>query len=664
MPEDPSTVAVADRAAGTINAPSLPRHRALDGLRGLAVAGVLVYHLDLGYLTGGFLGVSLFFTISGFLITSLVLSERDHHGRVAVRRFWARRFRRLLPAAWAGLGVATVYALFAADADQLRRLPADVLAALAYVANWQFILAGNTYTAGYQAPSPVLHFWSLAIEEQFYVLFPLLVAGLIARQATRKVWFVVMGSLLVASMVATMVIYDPERTANVYFGTATRAAELLAGVLLAVALHGWWSRRSAAGTGDVAANPLVPSLAGAAALVGTGALWWVADTRQDWLYRGGLWVVAALSTALIWSVMRGGMANRLLAWRPLVGLGLISYGVYVYHWPLFLWITPETTGLTGVALVVVRLGATLAVALASFFLLEQPIRHGRVHVTPITVLGTLAALVLIVAGALWAGSLADARAVETAEAARPAAPVITQPPATAKPAAGSAPARAPVAPPKRVLIMGDSIVHQAYPVIEARFAAAGIETRAIGGPGESLLAKQGAWLGELREAIDQFDPDVVVLESCCGYGDAREPFIEDGRPVALDSDEVWRAWRRVAAEAVGIAESRGATVAWVLAPPAETNGYYGPIESRIGTANQIVLDLADAHPGLELVDWRVIAGPDGGYVQSLPDATGQLVAVRAQDGLHFTPAGMDILADLTVREVLAAWQRHGGRAGP
>ncbi len=649
---------------------SLPRNAALDGLRGLAVAAVVVYHLDLGWMQGGFLGVSLFFTISGFLITSLVLAERDHSGTLDVRRFWGRRFRRLLPAAWAGLALAIVYALAAGDADQLRKLPGDVISALAYVANWHFILAGDAYTAGYQAPSPVLHYWSLAIEEQFYVVFPMLVALLVARKASRRGWYLVMGGLLAVSMVTTLVIYDPERTTNIYFGTVTRAAELIAGVLLALALHGWWTRRSARTSDAPASAPAGPAAAGhdrtativgIACLLATVGLWFTVEVTTDWLYRGGFWLVALLSTGLLFSIVRGGALNRALAWRPLVGLGLVSYGVYVFHWPLFLWIDTDHTGLTGVALVAARLGATAVFALVSYRFLETPIRHGRVHLNAITITGTVVALALLVGGALFAGSRATARAVEVVAEARPTTPVVTQPPATAKPSGSTAaPNAAPLAPPERVLILGDSIVHQAYPVIADRFKQKGIDTKVIGGPGQSLMHNQGRWLGELQAAIDAYDPDAIVLESCCGYGD-NQPFLVDGTPVPLDSDALWSAWTTLAGEAADIAMQDGRAVAWVLAPPAATNGYYGPIEKRIGRANQIALDLTETHPGLELIDWRVIAGPDGGYAQSLPDASGQLVEVRAKDGLHFAPAGMAILADLTVADVLQVWQQHGGR---
>src|SRR5467141_2308611 len=148
---------------------------ALDGLRGLAVAAVLLYHSQFGFARGGYLGVSLFFTLSGFLITSLLLTQAREQHRVQLGRFWARRARRLLPAATLALAGVLLYGATIASGDQLRYLRVDVLATLGYVANWRFYFSGQSYARLFASPSPVLHFWSLAIEEQFYLVFPLLV---------------------------------------------------------------------------------------------------------------------------------------------------------------------------------------------------------------------------------------------------------------------------------------------------------------------------------------------------------------------------------------------------------------------------------------------------------------------------------------------------------
>jgi len=646
--------------------PSLPRLRSLDGLRGLAVLAVLLYHLDVSWMTGGFLGVSLFFTLSGFLITSLLVVEHEVHDRIDIRAFWGRRFRRLLPAAWAGIVLALAFAGFRGDQDQLRGIQADVIGALADVANWRFIIGGSAYAAGYQSPSPLLHYWSLAIEEQFYVIFPVVVAALVAWRASRRTWAIVFGALLVASGVLTVALSRDDNTTPVYFGTGTRIGEILAGVLLALALPRWWERQATQQDDDqggrARSGSVAATLISIASLAAAGALWVRVTTDDTWLYRGGLFGVAIVSCGLVLAAVRPGPIARVLAFRPLVGLGVISYGVYVYHWPLFLWIDGDVTHLDGWQLASLRVLVTLATAYASYIFIERPIRARRLRLTVLSAGAVAASGVLILGTAVAISNRADARAVESATRDATGAPIVTQPPITSpRLTAGTAPERAAVPPPTKVLFIGDSLLHQAYPVIAAEFAGAGIESRAIGAPGQSLLSGQASWLGDLESTIADYDPDVVVIESCCGFGDEDDLFVEGGRPLPLDSDALWAAWQRAEDQAIELAQRGGRLVLWVLAPPAKTNGYYGPIEARIPRANEIAIDAASRHPGMDFVDWRVIAAPDGSYTATLPDQSGNEVVVRHADGLHFTPAGMRVLADITLTSVTNAWQSAGGR---
>jgi peptidoglycan/LPS O-acetylase OafA/YrhL len=627
---------------------------ALDGLRGVAVLVVVVYHLSPQTLPGGFLGVSLFFTLSGFLITNLLLVEWQRSRSIDLRRFWGRRFRRLLPAALAGVALVLVLAWASADADQLSRLRGDVLASLGYVANWRFILGGDLYGAGYQAPSPLLHYWSLAIEEQFYIVVA--VVALFASRFTggRRTWFLVFGALAALSMLATVLLAaSGAPTTRIYFGSDTRAFELLAGVLLAVVVgfgipRSWTTRRwrhalwLAAGTGVLVSYFLV-------------------GTEQRWLYRGGLWLVALGSVAMILASLDTGPVSRVLSWRPFMALGLISYGIYVYHWPIFLWLDRDTTGIDGLPLAALRLSVTLVASLASYRFLEQPIRRRHLTWRPAAAAGALgiAGLVLI-AGVDLLGRQAAGRAIvaESPDIQLSAPTALTVPsPATT--------AVVPRPPLQRVLFIGDSLVHQAWPTVEDRLSTGGIEARVLGGEGEHLLSGDGQWLEDLREEIKVFDPDLVVLESCCGWGSPWKPDesyrAPDGTVLEPDSDEAWTEWDRMARAFTEVARRDGRAVMWLLAPPARTNGYYGPVEGRIGTANAIYERLAQCTPGVGLLDWRVIAAPDGSFTWTLPDAAGNEVQVRHSDGLHFSPEGQAVLADFT-RDVLRShWQTVGGR---
>ena len=620
---------------------------ALDGLRGLAVAAVVVYHLSPDLLPGGFLGVSVFFVLSGYLITSLLFREGHGTGRIGMARFWGRRFRRLLPAALLGLAVAVAVAAVAGDAHQLRTLPGDVAASALYLVNWRFIAQGAPYGAHYLQPSVVQHYWSLAIEEQFYLVVAA-TAALLARFARRRsTWALVLGSMAVASMAATVALGPGDET-RIYFGTGTRAFELLAGAVLAVVLDGriGTTHRPRHGRGlqvlGLAAGGLL-----AVALV-TVSL----DTSA--IYRGGLWVVAGLTVVVVVAARGPGPLGRALSWRPLTLLGLVSYGVYLYHWPLFIWLSPERTGLDGARLAVVRLGATAVLATASFVLLEQPIRRRRWHAgatrgVALAVCGG----VLVVGSAVAVGSHAQARALV-------AAPDIVLP-TTSVPQASTPPGEVAVGPPHRVLFLGDSMLHDAFPAMQAGLASNGIDSSVIGGPGQSLMSDHGRWLDELSTAVATGDPDVVVLESCCG---TEEPWIDaSGQQFDGTSPTYWTAWRQLADDATSRAGARGARVVWVLPPPADgdKSNWYGPIRERMVEVGRIERGIVGARPAVGLVDWGVLAAPDGSYAATLPDTGGNPVQIRAADGVHFSPAGQALQARVTIEQVLADWNRLGGR---
>jgi peptidoglycan/LPS O-acetylase OafA/YrhL len=635
--------------------PRLPHVRALDGLRGIAVLAVVVYHLNGELLPGGFLGVSLFFTLSGFLITNLLLGEWEARRSVGLGRFWGRRFRRLLPAALLGLALVVVTAWWWADSTQLASLRGDVVAALAYVANWRFIFNGDAYGAGFQEPSPVLHYWSLAIEEQFYVVVALIAVVLARFARSRRAWFVTFGILAALSMLATILLWGSSDTNRIYFGSDTRAFELLAGVLLAVAIRFSVPTRVV----RYAARHVVVCVAALAMVVA----FFVARTDQDWLYRGGLWLVALGSVLLIVGALDHGPLAHGLSWRPLAALGLISYGVYVYHWPIFIFLTSDRTGLDGVPLAVLRLVITFGLALASYFLLEQPIRQQRFHLRPWPIVGTVAA---VTAGLLLATTVLDGKSDARDVVATPDVELSTSDVGASAP--GTAPAQARPAPPlQRVLFLGDSLVHQSYATLRDRMNAAGIQSEAIGGDGEHLLSGGEAWRPTLENAIGVFDPQVVVLEACCGWGTpwrSEQVTAADGAVLEPDTEASWAEWARMADLVTDLSLARGRVVLWVLAPPAQTNGYYGPVEGRIGVANDIYRHIAACRPSVGLIDWRVMAGPGGSFVWALPDRSGNVVQVRHPDGLHFTPEGQALLADVTVRAVKAQWAAFGGRPAP
>jgi len=628
---------------------------ALDGLRGLAVAAVLLYHSEFGFARGGYLGVSLFFTLSGFLITSLLLTQAREQHRVRLGSFWARRARRLLPAATLALAGVLLYGATIASADQLRYLRVDVLATLGYVANWRFYLSGQTYARLFASPSPVLHFWSLAIEEQFYLLFPLLVA-LVAwgARARRRVLGTVLLAGIVASVLAARMLYRTSGSSRVYYGTDTRAAELLIGALLAVIVAGR----------VIPSRPASPRMRTFAAVAGAAALglivWWWATVEQTapWLYRGGLALHACCAAVVIAAARVEGPFARVLSWRPLAGLGVISYGVYLFHWPVFLWLTPDRTGLAPAPLLALRLLVTLTIAIASYVLVEQPILRGtRLRggypkiVIPATVVALATALVLITNG-LPAPSI-----VLAPLSAHPSALQVTRV-KTHLPtsAARTSPALAsqvllhrPFSErrPLRILVVGDSVglsFGRGLELWGAETGAAQVRNDAIRWCslgrhlpvrlpfGEAVPAPQACteWDRLWPETIASFDPDVVVVLYTIWEVEPRQ--LPSGR-WAIPGDPEFDRWQVSEYQtAADILSARGAKVLWLNAAcdgkPIKPEEPYWLHDYRT------LPRLAASRSAVHIVDMNHLMCPHG---PPNPDFGG--VHDVRPDGSHFSDAG-------------------------
>lgn len=364
----------ADGADGarTDRAIALGYHPALDGLRGLALVAIIVYHSQVGWAPGAFLSVSTFFTLSGFLITGLLLIERRRTGRISLGGFWTRRLRRLMPAATAAIVAIVVGTWIFGDSTQLARLRGDALSALGYVANWRFIAAGDTYGASFASPSPFTHFWTLAIEEQFYVVLPALVTVVLAvSRGSRRVLACVLGAIITASLVwAHILLNHGVSLDRLYWGTDVRVVEFLAGSLLALA----WTYRPDLLVGR--ARKTV-NATGGLALAAMLVLWVTADFHNRTVYSGGLAAYSLLTLAVILAAIQPGSAvQRMLAFRPLAWVGVVSYGAYLVHFPILTWID-EHTRLAASTRLFLALPITLAVAGISARLLERPIRTRR-----------------------------------------------------------------------------------------------------------------------------------------------------------------------------------------------------------------------------------------------------------------------------------------------
>ncbi len=364
---------------------------ALDGVRALAVLAVVLFHAGTPGFGGGYLGVSLFFTLSGYLITSLLLREHDAAGSVDFRAFYGRRMRRLLPASVATVAIVVVIAAVSDVFIGVVGLRAQVVGALLQVSNW-VLLAGDTsyqdlLAQGSGAVSPLEHFWSLAIEEQFYWLWPPLVALLLVRVHARRsrVWAV--GAVTVAAMAAAPVIAHIWGPDAAYWATPARLGEILVGAFLAFVLTG-------------TALPRHVSLLAPICLIALAAAVVFFPSSSGPAYEGFLPLLAVVSGGLIVGLQVDSPLRRVLSLRPLVAVGMISYGIYLIHWPVFVIVDADRTGLDGPPLTILRLLITAVIAIASYFLLERPIRMHRGSTFRVTAGVAAAASLAVIAVAI------------------------------------------------------------------------------------------------------------------------------------------------------------------------------------------------------------------------------------------------------------------------
>jgi peptidoglycan/LPS O-acetylase OafA/YrhL len=368
----------ADQPAAA-SAHSLGYQPALDGLRAVALLAIVVFHAQVPGTQGAFLGVSTFFTLSGFLITTITLADHRRAGRVPITRFYARRARRLLPASLVTIAAIVALTVTVGLASQQIRLRGDAVAAVFYAENWRLIFSGQSYGAIFTSPSMFTHFWSLAIEEQFYLLFPLALAlGLWVGRSSRAFLAAGVAAVVVASTVwSAHLVAAGTGVDRAYFGTDTRVAELGIGCLLAL----WWdrSRWAASVAGPGGGRRVVDravQVAGALALVALLWIWHSAARTDQILYQGGLVVHAGLTALVILAALQpAGPIRRALGCKPLVAIGVVSYGAYLVHWPIMVVLQQET-GLDWPGRLAVDLAFTLVVATASYRLLERPIRRG------------------------------------------------------------------------------------------------------------------------------------------------------------------------------------------------------------------------------------------------------------------------------------------------
>ncbi|GAA4549990.1 acyltransferase family protein [Pseudonocardia xishanensis] len=592
---------------------AVPHAPGLDGLRALAVLAVVAYHLDLGWAGGGFLGVEVFFTLSGFLITQLLVAELRRHGRIDVRGFVLARARRLVPAlVLAVLGTLVLVAvLLPANAPGLR---GDALASLTWLQNWHLLIGGVPYSESFARPSPFLHLWSLAVEAQLYVVWPLLFAGVLAVLGRRRV---AVAALLLAfvSAVACAWRFDPDASGAAYYATDARASGFLIGAATALLwLPAAWRPRSPAAR---TAFDLVGVTALVALLLGLGT---ASEFASD-LYLHGGFLRTGLVTAvvLVAATGAGPAVSGLLARAPLVAVGKRSYGIYLYHWPILV-LTRPTGDLAahGWLLDLGRVLATLLVAEASYRWVETPIRRGairrmtqRVRLNRLAagvVGGCVAALTVSAVFALTAPaglvSHAPTSATDLAAAGPGTDPPAPPPAPSALPGPGAARAEpVPAAPTTPVAlgpayVLGDSIALGSAQAITAAL-----------GPGTTVDAEVGRQYAGAPEAVRSWaarNPGPVVVDL--------------GANGTVEADDV--------ESVIAAAEDRPVVLVGVSVPRRWEAGN-----------NAVLRAAAERHaPTVRFVDWGALVAADPGLL--------------GPDDVHPTVRGRTVLAE-AIRRALA-----------
>ncbi len=484
--------------------PHLP---GLDGLRALAVIGVLAFHDN--RLSGGFLGVDLFFAVSGFLITTLLIDELQRTNTIDLIGFWGRRLRRLLPAVMVLLVVVVIFFRLFADTGQWIIARNDAPWAQFYIANWHQISSGAGYWDAFAAPSAFEHLWSLAIEEQFYLVWPILV--IVAWRIGRARGLAALTSIgIVASFVAMLTIYDGGDPTRVYMGTDTRAFSLLCGAFVALP-----AIRHAIAAGMQKFREIARGLT-AALIAAIGIMWFTVDGQSEWLFRGGLFA-HSIASALI-AVLIASSSSRLSAafsWQPLAYIGKLSYALYLWHWPVFIFCTSERLDVDGLVLTAVRLAITFALSIASYFLIEQPIRHKAkwVHGSQgrrAFFASTAAAIVIwfvittpISTNAVDNDALVAAVATTIAEPAQLLTATTTSTTLVQqKPVVSS------------LYYLGDSVAYDMWPAIGAILSAANVTafSGAFGGAGIVPTAENTTPLESLAAELDRHNSDLLILQ--------------------------------------------------------------------------------------------------------------------------------------------------------
>ena len=593
----------------------------LDGLRALAVFAVIAYHLKLTWAPGGLLGVSLFFVLSGYLITNILLKQWERSGFIDLKDFWLRRARRLLPALFVMLAGVMLWVILWAP-ERLAALKPEALAAVFYTSNWYLIFHQVSYFESFGPPSPLVHLWSLAVEEQFYLFWPLLLGWGLGCFRQRK--WLIGGTVAVtlASAAAMAMIYMPGHDpSRVYYGTDTRVFALLVGALLAMV----WPRGKM--TGDLSGKKKL-ALDGAGSLGLLVVLLMIGKTSQyqTSLYQGGLLLFSVAAACLV-AVMShpASYLGRLFGWGPLRWLGGCSYGIYLWHYPVIILTNPvvNTEGLN-LSLTLGQIALSIILAALSRYLIEDPIRYGRrkgmrrrarrratalqwwqrplAHSTKIKV--SMVLMFLLVFVSPDEGKETSAKAIAESRAAQ--TQVQTQTPGTgqedsAAPGEFAGVVKERAIKGEDITVIGDSLLINVEPGLQEHL------------PGIVIDAQIGRQMHQAPEVIDRLQKEDKLGKTVIIELGTNGSFTEKQLRLTLDS--------LPGTTEIVLVNTR-------VPKPWET------------VVNETLSQVAQSYPKTKLIDWYSASSGHGDYFKS--------------DGVHLTQTGVEAYGKLLIEALISS----------
>jgi peptidoglycan/LPS O-acetylase OafA/YrhL len=674
---------------------------ALDGMRACAVLAVMMFHGGIPHMDGGFMGVDAFFVLSGFLITSLLIGEWRQALTIKLGAFWARRARRLLPALLLMLLFVAFFASVIVPKGTYGALRLDALATLLYVSNWHFILVNSNYFNETSASSPLLHTWSLAVEEQFYVVWPLVVLAVLHFTRSLRALFALCCAAAIASALWMYHVYDGGLNTNrAYLGTDTRSQCLFIGCALAVGLVLVSQRHHEEGRlakgelwrPETAGGRLLCGALGVAGAAGAIALWVLTSSTSTLPYSGGFFLIGLSVASVILAAVGAprSLVPRMLSWSPIRYVGRISYGLYIWHWPIFIWLDHARTGLSGYELFGFRVLVTFAVSVVSFHLVERPIRMGTFIsqwrawvVVPAGVGAVLVAVIAATTGTSAVASTALTGGTGNTGSGSSSSTSTTAPPLSA------------AGPPVKVLLFGDSVALTLglglgeqnvqdmydYQLTDKGILGCGV----VDGPQVELMgtrydtpeacggsgvepggpAANEPWQDQWRGAISQDAPNVVVLLA--------------GRWEVVDR-EFNGTWTNILHPALAayvksqleqasqLVTASGAHMVFLTGPCTDEgeqpDGAPWPEDNpaRLAVYNKLVREVAAEHATTDsVVNLFGAACPGGKFAPTVHGVT-----IRQTDGVHFTVAGGQYLASRIMPAIVASGraQMVGAGAAP